>query len=99
MSKAKNVAKSAVGLALSVFSRKKDLDLAAGLLFSIRDGTADCLIQHAGIIPSLFEITVILRYAGGGDVTALTAAVFSDERNNFARTEINGCNRCFHRFL
>ena len=75
------------------------LDLAAGLFFRVRNRAADRFIQRTGIVPSLFEITVILCHTGSGDVTALTAAVFSNERNNLARTEINGCNRCFHRFL
>ena len=71
-------------------------DFGSGLFFRVGNGTADCLIQLARIVPAFFQVTVIFRYACRNDVAALAAAVFGNERNNFACSEVNGCNRCFH---
>jgi hypothetical protein len=54
------------------------------------------LVKLSGIVPAFLKISVILCDAGRNNVAALASAVFGNQRNNFAGTEVDGRNRRFH---
>ena len=87
------------GINMCKGARNTDIDFAdfgTCLFFGVADGTADCLVELARIVPAFLKISVILRDTGRNNVAALASAVFGNQRNNLAGTEVDGRNRRFH---